>query len=232
MSKDKFADALGNFESQVMESYRSGWNSYWKLVIGVARNPSSLQQAQREYLEYIARTAPNEFLKVVEAGTLCYTAMAESGSELANQFLKRAAVEVKAEQNDSQKQTETGRTGAPVSEFAFEGCEGDTVTRQFLVTNHSPQVVAIAFVVSGFSSESGDGASVPVELTPNAFSLTSGEEQVVTCNVTIPSSLIPGASYRSQLTATGLPTLNIRLSVRSQGARIEPEITVDDTANA
>ncbi len=232
MSKDKLADALGNFESQVMESWRSGWNSYWKLVTGVARNPSSLPQAQREYLDYISRTAPSEFLKVVEAGTLCYTAIAESGSELANQFLKRATAGVNGEQTGSQGQGETGKSGTPVSEFAFQGCEGDTATRQFLVTNHSAHAVAIAFAVSEFSSESGDSATVQVELTPNAFSLASGEEKVVACHVTIPSSLIPGVNYRAQLSATGLPALKIRLCVKSFGARVESEITLDDTGSS
>jgi hypothetical protein len=225
MSKDKIADSLGNLESKVMESWRSGWNSYWKLVTDVARNPSSMQQAQREYLDYISRTAPSEFLKVMEAGALCYTAIAESGSELANQFVNRASA---AGRTGSDRQ---GKTGAPISEFTFEGYEGDTLARQFLVTNHSAHPVSIAFAVSGFSSAAGDGASVPVELAPSAFSLDSSEEKVVACRVTIPSSLTPGVEYRAQLSATGLPALRVRLCVKSLGAPGEPEITLDDTGN-
>jgi hypothetical protein len=231
MSKDKLADALGNLESQVMESWRSGWNSYWKLVNDVARNPSSLPQAQREYLDYVSHTAPGEFLKVVQAGTLYYTAIAESGSELANQFLKRASAGVDTKQNGSAPPGETRKPGAPVSEFAFHGYEGDMPGRQFLVTNRSPQSVAIAFSVSAFSSETGDNAAVPVELAPNSFSLDSHEEKVVTCRVTIPTSLPSGVEYCAQLNATGLPALNIRLSVKSLGARVEPEITLDESGS-
>jgi hypothetical protein len=226
MGKDKLANALGNFESQVMESWRSGWNSYWKLVTDVARNPSSIQQSQKEYLDYISRTAPGDFLKVVEAGTLCYTAIAETGSEMANQFLKRATASADAA-NTGNGATRTTKPGAPVSEFTFQGYEGDTPGRQFLVTNHSQQPVAIAFAVSGFVSETGDSVSVSVELSPNSFSLAAGEEKVVSCRVTIPMSLAPGVEYRAQLSATGLPALRIRLCVKSFGSQAEAEITVD-----
>jgi len=214
-----------------MESWRSGWNSYWKLVTDVARNPSSAQHAQREYLNYISHTAPGEFLKVVQAGTLCYTAIAESGSELADQFLKRASAGVETKQNGSAPPGETRNAGSPVSEFAFQGYEGDMPGRQFLVTNRSPQLVAITFSVSAFSSETGDTASVAVELAPNSFSLGSQEEKVVTCRVTIPQSLPSGVEYTAQLSATGLPALIIRLRVKSLGVRVEPDITLEDSGN-
>jgi hypothetical protein len=90
----------------------------------------------------------------------------------------------------------------------------------------------IAFAVSGFQSAAGDSASVPVELTPNSFSLTAGEDKVVACRVTIPPSLAPGVEYRAQLSATGLPALKIRLSVKSFGAHVDAEITVDENVNS
>ena len=226
MSKDKLANALDNLGLEVMDSWRSGWNTYLKLVTDVARNPSSIQQSQREYLNYISHTAPGHFLRVVEAGTLCYTAVAEAGSEIANQFLNRVDTSIDAEKSENGA-AGSARPGAPVSEFVFQGYEGDTPSRQFLVTNHSPQPVSIAFAVSGFLSQAGEGVSVPVQITPQSFSLNSGEEKVVVCCVTIPSLLAPGVEYRAQLSASGLPALRIRLSVKSFGAHVDAEITVD-----
>ena len=114
MSKDKLANALDNLGLEVMDSWRSGWNTYLKLVTDVARNPSSIQQSQREYLNYISHTAPGHFLRVVEAGTLCYTAVAEAGSEIANQFLNRVDTSIDAEKSENGA-AGSARPGAPVS---------------------------------------------------------------------------------------------------------------------
>jgi hypothetical protein len=229
MSKDKLADALGNLESQMVESWRSGWNSYLRLVTDVARNPSSLSEAQKNYWNYLSRTAPRDFLKVVEAGTLCYTAIAESGSELASQFLKRASAATDAPDADSKRTAPSEKPPAAVSEFTFQGYEGETTGRQFLVTNHSAQAVTITFVVSGFVSAAGESASIPTEFDPSEFSLAPGEEKVVACRLQIPSSLPPGIEYCAQLSATDLPALSVRLRVRSLGPRAEPEITVGES---
>ena len=225
------AEALKNLEGQVVESYVDGWKSYWKLVTDVARDPSSLPSAQKEYLTHIAETAPDRISKTLQAGVQVYGALIQSGGRLASELYTQTAQDLREAASVADKAaaaTTNGSQAAPVapSEFRFEGFAEETLGRRFLVSNKSAQAVVVALEVTGFVPDPGDGA-LQMELVPQTFSLGAGEEKVVECGVTIAASLPPNVEFRAVLSAPGVPLLKIVLSVTSLGAR---EFLIEDAA--
>lgn len=226
------AEALKNLEGRVTESYLDGWKSYWKFVTDVARDPSSLQSAQKEYLSHIAQTAPNHLSKTFQAGVQVYSALIQSGGQLASQMYAQTAQELQDATDVAAKAAETvarDTQTVPVvpSEFTFEGYVEETLSRRFLVSNKSPQPVTVAFNVSGFFPD--PDTALTMDLVPQAFSLVANEEKVVECRVTIPASLTPMTEFRAVLSAPGIPSLNIGLRVKSLGVR---EVIVEDAPTA
>ncbi|WP_047495568.1 hypothetical protein [Terriglobus sp. TAA 43] len=227
-SSQTLADALKALEGQVVESYVDGWKSYWKLVTDVARDPSSLQAAQKEYLNHVVQTVPGNVSKTFQAGARVYGALVQSGGQLASELYTRTAQDVTKAATAAATTAETvaARVAEPVapSEFIFEGYAEETLSKRFLVSNKSPQPVSVALEISSFTPDT-EGASVQVNVTPQTFSLGTNEENVVTCAVTIPASLTPMQDHRAVLSAPGLPSLSIGLHVRSMGER---DVVVED----
>lgn len=228
------ADALKTLEGQVVESYVDGWKSYWKLVTDVARDPSSFQAAQKEYLNHVVQTVPGNVSKTLQAGVRVYGALIQSGGQLAGELYTRTAQDLTKAATAAATTAETVAARvvepAPVapSEFTFEGYAEETLSKRFLVSNRSPHPVDVALEISSFTPDT-EGASVQVNVTPQTFSLAANEENVVTCAVTIPPSLTPMKDHRAVLSAPGLPSLSIGLHVRSMGER---DIVIEDAPTA
>lgn len=231
-SNQTLADALKALEGQVVESYVDGWKSYWKLVTDVARDPSSLQSAQKEYLNHVVQTVPGHVSKTFQAGARVYGALVQSGGQLASELYTRTAQDVTkaATAAATTAETVTARVAEPVapSEFIFEGYAEETLSKRFLVSNKSPHPVNVALEISSFTPDT-EGASVQVSVTPQVFSLEANEENVVTCAVTIPAALTPMKDHRAVLSAPGLPSLNIGLHVLSMGER---DVVIEDAPTA
>lgn len=229
-SSQTLADALKTLEGQVVESYVDGWKSYWKLVTDVARDPSSLQTAQKEYLNHLVQTVPGNASKTLQAGVRVYGALIQSGGQLASELYTRTAQDLTKAATAAATTAETVAEPVPVapSEFTFEGYAEETLSKRFLVSNRSPQPVSVALEISGFTPDT-EGASVQINVTPQTFSLGANEENVVTCAVTIPASLTPMKDYRAVLSAPCLPSLSIGLHVRNMGER---DVVIEDSPTA
>jgi len=231
-SSQTLADALKALEGQVVESYVDGWKSYWKLVTDVARDPSSLQTAQKEYLNHVVQTVPGNVSKTFQAGARVYGALVQSSGQLASELYTRTAQDVTKAATAAATTAETvaARVAEPVapSEFTFEGYADETLSKRFLVSNKSPHPVDVALEISSFTPDT-EGASVQVNVTPQTFSLEANEENVVTCTVTIPASLTPMKDHRAVLSAPGLPSLSIGLHVLSMGER---DVVIEDAPPA
>ena len=227
-SPKTLADALKNLEGQVVESYVDGWKSYWKLVTDVARDPGSLQSAQREYLTHLAQSAPNQVSKTLQAGAHLYGALIQSGGQIASQIYTQTAQEFQRATNVAatavSEAATNGAHAASTSEFSFEGFVGETIGKRFLVANKSLQPATVALVVSAFSPEPS-GTSLQMDFVPRTFTLGASEEKVVECRVTIPATLVPMTVFRAVLSATGIPSLNLGLNVKSLGDR---EVLIED----
>jgi len=219
---EALADALKNLEGQVMESYVDGWKNYWKLVTDVARNPASLPAAQKQYLTHIAQTAPDRLSKTFQAGVQVCGALIQSSGQLANQIYAQTAQDLQKASTATTKAMLASHGGqtppATLSEFTFEGFVDETLSRKFLVSNNSVQPVAVALHVTNFTPDPGD-ALLKIELNPETFYLTANEEKVVECRLAIPASLAPMTEFHATLSAPDVPSLNIRLNVKSLGPR-------------
>lgn len=219
---EALADALKNLEGQVRESYLDGWKNYWKLVTDVARDPASLPAAQKQYLTHIAQTAPDRLSKTFQAGVQVCGALIQSSGQLANQIYAQTTQDLQNASAAATKATVVSHGGpappATLSEFTFEGFVDETVSRKFLVSNNSVQPVAVALHVTNFTPDPGDGL-LKVELVPETFYLTSNEEKVVECRLIIPASIPSMTEFHAMLSAPDVPSLNIRLNVKSLGPR-------------
>ena|GEM_PF-2239436 len=221
---ETLAGVLKNLEDQVVESYLDGWKNYWKLVTDVARDPASLPSAQKQYLTHIAETAPNYFSKTFQAGVQVCGALIQSSGQFANQIYTQTAQDLQSASNAAAKATITIASNASqatpptLSEFTFEGFVDETLSRRFLVSNNSLQPVTVALDVTNFTPDPGD-ASLKIELIPETFYLGTNEEKVVECRLAIPASLAPMTEFHATLSAPGIPSLNIRLNVKSLGTR-------------
>jgi hypothetical protein len=216
-----------------MDSYVDGWKSYWKLVTDVARDPSTLQTAQKEYLNHMAQTAPRHFSNTFRAGVQVCGAIVESSGQLASRLYSQTAQDLRDATNGASKAADAfvrDAQAGPVSpsEFTFEGHADETLSRKFLVSNRSAQPTAVALEVSSFSPDPGDAAPT-VHLVPQAFSLEANEEKVVECRVTIPAALNPMVEFRASLSAPGALSLTMGLVVKSLGPR---EVVVEDAPTA
>jgi len=232
---EALAGALKHLEDQVVESYLDGWKSYWKLVTDVARDPASLQSAQKQYLTHIVETAPDHLSKTFQAGVQVCGALIQSSGQLASQIYTQTAQDLQNASNAAAKATATvvsakGSQSVPatLSEFTFEGFVDETVSRRFLVSNNSLQPVTVALDLTNFTPDPGD-AQLKMELTPETFYLGSNEEKVVECRLVIPASLMPMTEFQATLSAPGVPSLNIRLNVKSLGTR---DVFIEDIPTA
>jgi len=215
---EKLSAAFRNFESNLTKSYRSGWDQYWSSVDRFVRDPSSLSAIQKDYVSFLSQTVPAQMIGVLEAGTQCYTAIVESGSQLVKDAYSRSSAGAAAT-------AATQATGN--SEFVFEGYVGEPVVRRFLMTNNSASAQMIAFSVTSFQNGAGQSVSVPVMMDPSSFLLDASQEKVLTCTVVPSPELTTGQDYIAIMQATGLP-MKMQLRVRSLGVREATSTPEDD----
>jgi hypothetical protein len=98
------------------------------------------------------------------------------------------------------------------AELEFTGRRGEDIARAFVVENNQPQAVDVSFEVSEFAAEGGDARLRPgLSISPAEFHLESGEEQVVTCRLTLDPSFAPGQPYFAFLRVIGFPGMEVAL---------------------
>jgi hypothetical protein len=95
----------------------------------------------------------------------------------------------------------------------FTGKQGEEVARPFVVENNQNEAVDVSFEVSPFVAAAASGdVRPPLAIEPESFTLEPGDEQVVTCRLTLSEDLTVGQRYEAALRVIGFPDMEIALS--------------------
>lgn len=126
--------------------------------------------------------------------------------DIGRDFQERLAGE--SRQSSARGPAQGRRTRAAQLEFA--GSFGEVVTRAFVVQNNQAAPVDVSFEVSDFAAEDGVARLRPdLSLEPVAFRLEPGEEQVVTCRLTLEPGFAAGVPHQAALRVIGFPGMEI-----------------------
>lgn len=112
---------------------------------------------------------------------------------------------------------------------------GEVASSAFIIENHRKENVAVAFLVSDFTDESGlESFRPPLQLSPARFSLRPGEEHQVSLHIPLlPELFQVGEVYTATVVVSGFDELQLRLVVRPSAASAAQEsgITIQPSRN-
>jgi hypothetical protein len=106
----------------------------------------------------------------------------------------------------------TTRTTARGVTLSFTGKPGEEIARGFVVANNQAESIDVSFEAAAFTGDDGRSyGRLAIAIDPERFTLPAGQEQVVTCRLTLAADLAAARPYTSRLRVIGFPDMELLL---------------------
>ncbi len=176
---------------------------------------------REEYLRFAREEGLRYFNDLTRVGLSFYHSLIELNRHYNERFFEHIA----APDSPRNGASENGSRRVRIVEMELQGPLGRDARRAFVIENQRDEPVAVSFLISEFTDESGEANfRPPLQLAPARFDLNPGEErQVLLTLPLLEEFFVPGQVYSATLVASGFEGLQLHLKARASAAASEPE---------